>query len=110
MNIPSRGTSILVVALMLLTTAPAFGDCKCRRPERDEQTRWGRNQSVVIAPEDHFREVKGIVGPRDHPMKDILVEVFDKPDYLKHDGDWKEGPQQTRLRVCVTGADGKFCF
>ena len=43
------------------------------------------------------------------PLKGVLVELFDKPDWIR-----KQHPSspidQTRIAVCKTAADGRFCF
>jgi hypothetical protein len=62
-------------------------------------------------PEEHFREPKGVVEVLDkQTVHDSLAEVFDKPDYLVSSKSWNEHPEQNRLSVCVTSADGKFSF
>lgn len=100
-----------VVAVLVFTPIAVHGDCKCHNPEQDDRTRWGGNQAVVLTPEEHFREVRGVVEASvGEAMKDALVEVFDKPEYLVSDKPWDQKPQQNRLRACITSADGKFCF
>jgi hypothetical protein len=94
------------VALLAFTPVAVHGECKCHKPERDDSTRWGGNQAIVLTPDEHFRELRGIV----EVFEKELVEVFDKPEYLVSDKPWSEKPKQNRLRVCVTSADGKFCF
>ena len=100
------------VLILCALAAPAVqGDCKCRRPEKGDATRWGGNEAVVLQPEGHFQELKGIVEAfENEPMGDALAEVFDKPDYLISDTPWANRPEQKRIRACVTSTDGKFCF
>ena len=94
-----------------LIAPPVLGDCKCRRPEKGDETRWGGNEAVVVVPEKHFREIAGTVEAfQNEPMEGALVEVFVKPDYLVSDKPWAGRPEQKRLKSCVTSADGKFCF
>jgi hypothetical protein len=101
--------SILITCALI--APPVLGDCKCRRPEKGDGTRWGGNQAVVVVPEKHFREIAGTVETfQNEPMEGALVEVFDKPDYLVSDKLWAGRPEQKRLKSCVTSADGKFCF
>ena len=100
-------------AFLLLTavTPQVFADCKCHRPEKGDKTRWGGNESVVIVPEHHFRELSGTVETfQDEKMEGALVEIFDKPDYLVNNKPWADKPKQILLKNCVTAADGKFCF
>lgn len=103
---------MLAAALILvrINVSSMQGDCKCRRPERDDKTRSGGNEAVVVVPKEHFREVKGIVTIVDEKVEGALVEVFGQPEYLVGDKPWNERPAQKRLRACVTSADGKFCF
>ncbi len=99
------------LALCTFLTPAVQGDCKCHQPEKRDETRWGGNEAVVVVPNDHFRELKGIVEVFDKELvQGALAEVFDKPDYLVGDTPWDQRPQQHRLRACVTTVDGKFCF
>ena len=73
--------------------------------------RWGRNQAIVLTPDEHFREVRGMVEAFEKELvENALVEVFDKPEYLVGDKPGSRKPQQNGMRACVTSADGKFCF
>jgi hypothetical protein len=113
MSSTKAGLLACSLALTLCAAAsPAMrGDCKCHKLEKDDKTRWGGNEAIVIAPEHHFREIKGTVETfQNQKMEDALVEVFDKPDYLVTNKPWAEKPEQNRLRSCVTSRDGKFCF
>ena len=97
--------------VLLVIPVAVYADCRCHKPERDATTRWGGNQAVVLKPDEHFREVRGVVEAfTGKAMADAIVEVFDKPEYLVGDKSWSEKPQQNRLRACVTSTDGKFCF
>ena len=103
--------TLLTLALSTLIPVAVHADCKCHKPERDATTRWGGNQSVILRPDEYFREVRGVVEAFvGETMEAALVEVFDKPEYLVSDKPWNEKPPQNRLRACVTSRDGKFCF
>jgi hypothetical protein len=103
-------SSVIVLCALIAPAVP--GDCKCGKPEKEDKTRWGGNQSVVLVPEGHYRQISGIVEEAfaNQKVKDALAEVFDKPEYLVGDKPWNERPQQNRLRACVTSSGGKFCF
>jgi hypothetical protein len=101
------------LSAFMLVTAFAFADCKCHAPDKDETTHWGGNEMVVVKEENSYRQLRGTIEMSvGGPLKDALIEVFDHPDYLldlSHTG--REGrPEQKRLAVCRTTADGKFCF
>jgi len=98
-------------ALFCVLVPRAGGDCHCHKPEKNDTTRWGGNQSIVIVPQQHFREVSGVVQLIDNDLaENALAEIFDKPEYLVSDKPWSQKPEQKRLRACVTSRDGKFCF
>lgn len=106
-----RSITAGVVALLAFTPIAVHGECKCHKAERDDSTRWGGNQAIVLKPDEHFREVRGIVEVFEKELvENALVEIFDKPEYLVNDKPWSEKPQQNRLRAWVTSADGKFYF
>jgi len=107
----SRLLSCSFALIVCAATVPTMhGDCKCHKPEKDDKTRWGGNQAIVIVPEHRFREIEGTVEFQGQKIEGALVEIFDKPDYLVNHKPWADRPEQKRLRNCVTGADGKFCF
>ncbi|MHB8609432.1 MAG: carboxypeptidase-like regulatory domain-containing protein [Candidatus Acidiferrales bacterium] len=100
------GVSLFVIAL----AAPCvLDDCKCHRPAAGETTRQGANLFVVQDEEKPYRDLNGIVEMGSaEPVGDVLVEIFDQPEYLLKAP--AKAPKQKRLAACVTGADGKFCF
>lgn len=100
--------------LFFMTVTPSLlGDCKCHRPEKGETTHWGGNEVIVVVEEKSYSKLQGTVEMSDgRPLEDALIEIFDHPDYLL-DGSassFKDRPEQKRLAVCRTAADGKFCF
>lgn len=100
------------LAIIFVAIVPVSArDCRCRRPERGDQTRWGGNEVIVEAPEKHFRRMAGVIKLGDSgPVAGVLVEVFDNPGYLLDQSRAGSPPKQTRLRACVTSEDGSFCF
>jgi len=100
-----------IIALLAIAPVAVHGDCECHKPERDDTTRWGGNQAIVLTPDQHFHEVRGIVEVFEKELVEkALVEVFDKPEYLVSNKPWSDKPQQNRLSACVTSAYGKSCF
>jgi hypothetical protein len=103
--------AVSLAALCSLIAPVVQGDCKCRQSAKDDKTRPGGNEAVSQVPEEHFRELKGVVSVfGDQPAENALAEVFDKPEYLLGNEPWDQRPTQNRLRECVTSPDGKFCF
>jgi hypothetical protein len=93
-------------------TAPVNPDeCACRRPEKGDTTRRGGNMLVVQISKGKYRQLSGMVNLQGNgPRGGVLVEVFDNPGYLLDQSTVATRPDQKRLKACVTGADGRFCF
>lgn len=109
-----------LVMLTLFLIAPS-GDtkCDCRSVESTETTRAGGNEWVAYKDPSVYRKMAGKVRmPLPELQEDVLVEIFDNPDYLLCE--WTPGNPnnctmnasggQRRLAACKTGKDGKFCF
>lgn len=107
---------ILVVSLIASMSARK---CDCRTAADNETTRLGGNELVLYKQPGVLRSIEGTVRmPTPDLQEDLLVEVFDKADYLLCD--WQpHNPNrctttpsgaQRRLAACRTGKDGKFCF
>jgi len=110
----SRARAIFIPALALVAcalVAPSlFGDCKCHRPEKGDTTRPGGNMFIVQQEEKPYRKLEGRVELYENtPLEEVLVEVFDQPEYLLKNGGVAPNNQK-RLAACVTSDDGKFCF
>jgi len=102
-----------VLLACLLVTPFVLANCKCHAPDKEETTHWGGNEMIVIKEENSYRQLRGTIEMSDgNLLKDALVEVFDHPDYLLDSShSRREGsPEQKRLAICRTAADGKFCF
>jgi len=95
-----------------LAASSVLGDCKCHRPEKDDTTRKGANEFVLDVEKETYRKIEGtVVGMGDGRLvDDALVEVFDHPEYLLSENPLADHPEQKRMAVCHTSADGKFCF
>jgi protocatechuate 3,4-dioxygenase beta subunit len=97
----------------MLVAPFVLADCKCHAPDKEETTHWGGNEMIVMKEENSYRQLRGTIEMSDGSLlKDALVEVFDHPDYLLDSShSRREGPpEQKRVAVCRTAADGKFCF
>src|SRR5262245_868571 len=76
--------ALLIVVLtssMVSLQRPTGSPCGCLASK--EATRAGANENVVIVESRKYRHLEGVV--RDEAgqiLPDVLVEVFDKPDYL----------------------------
>jgi hypothetical protein len=95
------------------------GDCGCRAVDSSVTTRSGGNEFVVLKQSAALKSLKGkVTMPLPELNEDVLVEVFDQPDYLICE--WRDGnpnnctstPPETQHRIaaCVTRKDGRFCF
>jgi hypothetical protein len=108
------GKRVGLIALLLFSTVATptvRGDCKCHPPTKDETTHPGANQVVVVVEKDSYRRLEGKIEMYDaRPLKDVLVEIFDQPEYLLDTSNFPKPPNQRRVAVCLTSADGKFCF
>lgn len=111
-------TGLILFAVCLVASMHA-GKCDCRAVASNETTRVGGNEWVVYREPGVKRRIQGVVSmPLKELHEDLLVELFDKPDYLLCE--WKpDNPDrcttrppddQRRLAACRTGKDGKFCF
>ena len=68
---------------------------------------------MVFVEKKPYRHLRGtVLRPNGKPFEGALVEVFTHPEYLLIEKPIaKRGrPNQRRVAVCRTGADGKFCF
>ena len=104
----------LTAALVLLFSLTLFvHDSRCRCVASDEPTRAGANERIVIRMPGKYRQLAGVVEDANlQVVSDVLVEVFDKPEYLLLEYPESEQKQkgQRRIAGCVVGADGKFRF
>lgn len=109
----------LMIFAVFLVNPTRAKKCDCRAAASNETTRAGGNEWIVYKELGVHRRIEGIVRmPLPELQEEILVEVFDNPDYLLCE--WKpENPNrcmmtpsgdQRRLAACRTGKDGKFCF
>ena len=113
------------ILLGLLLTAfvpvPVMTQIKCRSAKAtNETTRWGGNHWNAKKDEIVYKSLIGSVKMwvDDSPFDNVLVEVFDQPDYLfcerlpnnPNGCSTKPPANQRRIASCLTGKDGKFGF
>lgn len=87
--------------------------CRCSPPSSGDTTRPGANELIVVSEKRKHTRIGGVV--RDvngQIIPDVLVEVFDKPDYLllPYPENLEKQKAQRRVAACVVGDDGQFCF
>jgi hypothetical protein len=87
-------------------------NCECADPDHGETTHWGGNEMIVFKESKVFRSLQGVAKIAEEPLPNVLVELFDHPDYLllPYPQSEREKAKQRRIAVCKTGDDGKFCF
>jgi hypothetical protein len=87
------------------------GDGNCHVPEEGDGTGRGGNEMIVPVEERSYRQLQGrIHAPDRRPLGDALAEIFGRPEYPPSSGALSSNPpEQQRLVVCPTTADGKFC-
>jgi hypothetical protein len=110
---------VLLLFIPLATFTPSTKGCNCS-PAQGDTTRWGGNEWIAYKQARTYQVINGkVVGAvGGQGMDDVLVEIFDKPEYLLCE--WKDynsnkcttdpPAEQRRVAACATGKDGKFCF
>jgi protocatechuate 3,4-dioxygenase beta subunit len=102
---------LLILTLLLGSFPASLGkNCSCLAPEPNEITHRGGNELVSFIEKETYRSVRGVV--RDvngAPLKGVLVELFDRPDWIRKEHSSSPADQR-RIAGCKTGSDGRFCF
>ena len=113
---------IALIALLITCfggTLPVKPTCGCKSAAPNATTRWGGNEWIAYRQTGVFKSIRGqVVMPLAELNNDILVEVFDQPDYLicewqdRNPNNCTTTPpaNQRRIAACATGKDGQFCF
>ena len=84
--------------------------CSCLPPAPNETTHQGGNELISFIKDKTFKGVQGVVRDENgEPLEGVLVELFDKPDWIRRQ-DWSSLGDQRRIAACKTGSDGRFCF
>ena len=101
-----------IVMLLLSSLGVSYhqNDCPCVAPEPNETTHQGGNEVITVIEKKTYKSVRGVVrNVNGEPMEGVLVELFDKPEWIRKDH--SSSPEdQNRIAACKTGPDGKFCF
>jgi hypothetical protein len=114
---------LFLTTLLLFSSASGVGseECSCTKAGDGVTTRGGSWQ-VPTTEKKVLKTIRGeVLFSKDHPLDDVLVEVFDNPDALLDlfrpcpDGEncpnSRDLPKkQKRLAACMTGEEGEFCF
>lgn len=102
---------LLAIALVISCQANARrSNCKCTAPAPGETTHQGGNEIVTFRERRTYKSVHGVVRDvNDEPLADVLVEVFDHPEWIALNYPASR-VEQRRVAACKTGADGSFCF
>lgn len=108
-------TRVIAIVILLRCFPSIFSgdECRCRKPIRGETTHQGGNEEVVFTERVVYQKLRGIVRDESgNPMSDVLIEVFNHPEYLLYDYAERAAKKtaQRRIAACKTGADGGFCF
>ncbi len=85
----------------------------CLPTKAYETTYWVGNLQVIFVEKTPLKNLHGIViAPDGNPIKNALVEIFTKPDYLLINKPISKrgSKEQKRLFACRTRANGKFSF
>ena len=102
---------VLLFSLILFFQEPRGSRCLC--VATDETTRAGANEMIVVTPPRKYRQIAGVVKAQTGEIvSDVLVEVYDKPEYLllSYPESEEKKKEQRRIQGCIVGADGKFCI
>ena len=106
-------TSALLLIFSLILSLHESRVSRCLCVASDESTRAGANEMIVVTAPGKYRQLAGAVKDLNGEIvSDVLVEVYDKPEYLllKYPESEEKKKAQRRLEGCIVGADGKFCF
>jgi protocatechuate 3,4-dioxygenase beta subunit len=103
---------LLAIALVITchVSASSKADCKCIAPAPGEATHEGGNEIVTFRERRNYKLVHGVVrDANDEPLADVLVEIFDHPEWIVLDYP-RSRVEQRRIAACKSGPDGSFCF
>ena len=115
MNINTNTNRIflaLIFLILLSVSAPSQID-RCSPIEKKETTHWVGNLEMVFVEKRVFGRLQGlVVTPDGGLLKNALVEVFTKPEYLliEKPVDKRGRSNQRRIAACRTGINGRFSF
>ena len=103
----------LLLTFLISTNVAALGACKCVQADPIETTHYGGNEAVVVQEVRSYRSIRGVIIDRSGSViNNVLVEVFDHPEWLLLPYPQLKEAQlkQRRIAACKTGDDGRFHF
>jgi len=106
-------TPVLLLLFSLILFFQESRGARCLCAASDESTRAGANEMIVVTAPGKYRQLAGVVKDLNGEIvSDVLVEVYDQPEYLllKYPESEEKKKAQRRVQGCIVGADGKFCF
>ncbi len=106
-------SAFLAILYLISTNASGMGTCRCVQSDPNETTHYGGNLAIVIQEAKSYRSMQGVVhDSSDSVMNNVLVEVFDHPEWLllPYPQSKEAPPRQRRIMACKTAHDGRFHF
>ena len=101
---------LVIIATIGFFTTINNCECSCLEVDSSETTHYGGNMLDIYKEEKTYRLLDGkVLDSNGEPLSGVLVEVFDNPEWIKQ-GKKRNASNQTRISVCKTSTDGKFCF
>jgi len=106
-------SACLMLLFLISINICARGACKCVQANPLETTHYGGNEAVVVQEGGTYSLMRGVIlDPRGSVIKNVLVEVFDHPEWLLLPYPQLKEAQlrQRRIAACKTGDKGQFHF
>lgn len=100
---------LTIIVFVFLFSINIFSQiCDCKPAKKDDTTRFGGNVINPIVFDKSYKILQGkITDLIGEPIKSALIEIFDKPDWIKN-GKYSPPDNQKRIYACVTSKNGKF--
>ena len=110
--------SLMIMVLLISNIYSEQNNCGCKCVSTSETTYEGHGFILVDPDERVVKTFRGTViypehiYPKQEPVPETLVEVFDHPEAIPKTPSEAKQAQEVRRRVaaCKTGENGKFCF
>ena len=104
---------LILILLIPASNAVPGEKCRCVPAPLNEATHYGGNRLIVFHETKSYPSLQGVVLDQSGAeMQDVLIEVFDHPEWLLlgYPEFEKARQKQRKIAACKTGADGRFCF
>lgn len=93
---------IFVLLLLFVDSGSSQENCGCKKTERFG---YGGHELITMIEKKSYRKLEGVVTiSGDDRLEKAIIEVYPIPDQLGKNN------ARTRLAVCETGKQGRFCF